>query len=33
LADTPAQSGNKVQEEKTVNGVTYVFDGKGWKRK
>ena len=33
LADTPAQSGNKTQEEKTVNGVTYVFDGKGWKRK
>ena len=33
-ADTPAQSGNKtILEEKTINGVTYVNDGKGWKKK
>jgi len=34
IPGTPTQTGEKpVLEEKTVNGVTYVFDGKGWKKK
>jgi hypothetical protein len=34
IPGTPTQTGEKiVLEEKTVNGVTYVYDGKGWKRK
>lgn len=32
IPETPAEAGGG-QNEKTIDGVTYVFDGKGWKKK